>query len=446
MRLKIGHQARIAAKSDASLAAMTKVGTLGVQFVLIVYVQRLIIAEVGIDAFGFVSMLSSLSLLLPVVALGVGASVTNRVAAGDKTAARRTVVTSVRTIFVSFAACFVVWSAVVIGPGWGVIFNVPSGLSEGLNRLVLLLVVILFVFLIGQLGTSIFIGLGLVHRANLYQLVAAPLAMAACIVLIRLNTVPLSYALVLPFGNTGASLYCLWAALKRIDTSVTAISLEVFNPRARGAPIRAESLPAAVIGATLPVGTQTHRLLIAHLGSASALANYSLVSVLFAPAANVLSSMSVTLWPRFARERQAGKATGIIQATIVFAGVGMCAAGTIFFLGPLVVGLLAPNNTVPASVFGAFGLLIFMQSVQNPVGYSLMDAQGLRFQAVLAICMVTAALVAIAVSVGNLGAAGPPTILAVCIFVFQTLPSWWYARARERRRRSSCNASLPTSS
>jgi hypothetical protein len=95
--------------------------------------------------------------------------------------------------------------------------------------------------------------------------------------------------------------------------------------------------------------------------------------------------------------------------------------------GQLQVGML---------LLAAFALETCVQAALYPIGMSMMDVRGVRFQVLPIACAVLANITLSLGLAASLGATGPVLATAAATLVFQLVPFAWYVRRRDRRAAS----------
>lgn len=145
------------------------------------------------------------------------------------------------------------------------------------------------------------------------------------------------------------------------------------------------ALPMAVISLALPAAYQLDRVFLSHLSGAEAVAQYSVVALLYFPLASVLQTAAQTLWPAFMKlQGDSPRVFRLLRRSeLVFAGLGVVSALALTFVGPFINKVVSSDAVfVPTGLYASFGLLLIVMGVLQPPGMLLMDAVGRRFQAV----------------------------------------------------------------
>jgi len=204
----------------------------------------------------------------------------------------------------------------------------------------------------------------------------------------------------------------------------------------RGAPVFKVAGPWLVLTVALPIAMQTDRLLLSHLATTTDLAEYSLASSLFSILSQTVSAAGLTLWPLFARARNAAEVVSPFRMAAGFLTGGMVTAIALGLLLPVVVPLVSGGVIgVDAWLTWAFVALVTVQATNYPLGMYMTDAAGLRFQIPFVLLLVPLNLGISWWLTLRLGAGGPVIGSAVAVALCQLLPGVFYVRRDLSRRR-----------
>lgn len=394
-------------------------------------IARLITQAVGIDHFGVVMLVATLSQLLMFADLGAGAAVATSRAqldgAADPDAFRGTMLTAVRTTLVS---------AAILGSGAGLLGALGAwpallgftgaGLASSLNVSAVLALSAFAVALPFALGEAVLRGGGRTHQAVLLQGISPPTALLLTVLFTRIDAPPLAYALVLPLGALVAAICCAVRAWTLDSAALRGLLRAVLRPRRYpGRPIAATAVPMFVVMIGLPIALQSDRLIIAHRLDAQSLADYSYAAQLYIPLWSVVSVAALALWPHFATgstDRAAlrrGWLTGL--GLLSTAGV-LIAGGYLLFARYLIDWMSDGQGQAGWSLLAAFAALMVVQCVHVTTGILLIAPDKLRFQAVCVVALVITNLPLSWVLTPPLGAAGPVYASAITVLVCQLIP------------------------
>ncbi|MCW2780948.1 MAG: polysaccharide biosynthesis protein [Marmoricola sp.] len=389
--------------------------------------SRLIIQHYGILTFDAFALVLTLISLIPLNNLGVGAAVTTTYAAEgpESEHSRRVTLTAARTLAVSSVGT----AAVVVGltaiHAWPSLLGVASGPNKytGLAALVFALS-----FLPG-LGQSMLLGVHRNHVVVISQTFFTPL--------ILLGTVG-----VIGFGVTGdavmlgppISLVIINILTCALATRSTGISwrwlLRALPWRRRypGASIRGMSGPVLLITLATPIALQSDRLVLSHVSTTQAVADYSVVMQIFAPAIALIAASAQPLWPIYAAARAEGRSgPSLPKMLLLFGGAGALCGALLALVANPVASLIGGDQIHLGWLLPLAGALaVVTAALSYPVAMSLMDPSGVRLIATLT-------LVALPLNIGlsiifarHWGAAGPLFASVLVGILVQTLPGVFF--------------------
>jgi O-antigen/teichoic acid export membrane protein len=392
-------------------------------------IARLITSAAGIDQFGVVMLVATLSQPLIFADLGAGAAVaTARAQLADAGAEqfRRTALTAIRTTLYSAGVLGV--AAVVLGllQVWPALLGVHAArVDKGFDLVATLTLVIFAVGLPFSMGAHILRGSGRMHQVALLGGLSAPVSLGLTAALYMLHAPPLAYALPIPIGMLVAFL-CGAMLVRRSDARIVrGIVGQVFRPRRfRGLPIAATAAPWIVVSMGVPIALQSDRIVLSHRVDLTSLANYSYAAQLYLPIQSVVLIAALALWPHFAVDNhtEAARKTWLTGLAILGAAGALAAIGFLL-LSPYVIGWMSADAaTPPTSLLVAFALLLLVQSLHATTGMMLISPKGLRFQAVCTVALVVTNLPLSWVLAPVLGPSGPVFASSLTVAVCQLVP------------------------
>lgn len=389
---------------------------------------RLVIRAVGVAAFGIVSLVSSLSALLPFADLGVGAAVVTALAScrpGQVDRETRLVLlTSLRLLCASGLVIVVGSAAVAAGGLWTPLLGSGRAAGSAGNWAVGCALLLFGLSLPLALGQRVLVGAHRSGRMVLLQGLTAPVTLGLSVLAAELGGGVVGFA-VAAAGSTLLVGVVTTAAACRV-TGLSAVWFARRLPQVRSRPGRSvhrTAGPMFLISIGLPVALQSDRLVLAHRASAGALATYGLAVQLYLPLWSVLTSAGLALWPLFIARRGTGQAGLPHRAVAGFVAAGSSLAAGLVLLGPAVAARVSGGAVhEPRHVFVAFACLLVVQSFQLPLGLFLTTPAGLRFQAWCVLLMVVVSLLASWLLASPWGAAGPVAGSAVAVLFCQAFP------------------------
>ena len=361
---------------------------------------RLVTTAVGVEAFGPIMLIATLSQLLMFADLGAGAAVATAAAqlataADGATRLHRTMLTSLRTLAGAALGLSLLAVAVALGGGWAPLLGLRAGAlgsAHAIEWTAAAAVVIFSVVLPLSLGEAILRGTGRMHRAILLAGLSAPTALVLVLALTGLHGPHMLYALTIPAGAFVGSLACFVSARRAIAFSLRGIVHELLRPRRfPGLKISAIAGPWFVIMVGLPIALQTDRIVISHRVSAVALSNYSYISQLYTPIWSVVSIAALSLWPAFATGDVEPRALRHRWLTSVklLGGAGLVLAAALVLLSRVIVNWTSDGNAhIGTGLVLCFAGLLLVQSLHVGTGMLLIAPDQLRFQAVCVCALV----------------------------------------------------------
>ncbi len=399
----------------------------------------IIVRETGEAVFGLVSLVATITLLLPFADLGIGATVLSASAqltgpSRDPNAAN-VIRRGYRVLFVVAGVLVLVALCIMALDRWATIVGFSSGPDD---RWAITVAACIFALTIpAGLGVRILIGIDRNPLATLVLMSCPVFALGVTLFLYICDVGGIWYAVSsltgLLMGLTVGTVLGLrlsglgWSACARV------------SPSSGGSRLLAGSMWLFLVGVGLPVGLQTGRVLLAHLSTPAGLSTYALMAQIYAVCWSVLSTAGLAYWPVFVKRRAATEETVRMwwRVTGAFAGIAVVAAVGMALIGPWAATVLSGGQIeVSAALALAFGVLLVGQAVHLPANVLLTRPNEARWQALW-----TLAMAAISIGLGWLaaerfGAAGVVYAAALGIFVAQVLPDLlWVPRLVRRRPR-----------
>jgi O-antigen/teichoic acid export membrane protein len=416
-------------KNPAFRAGTTRALMLPLTAALSLFVAHVEITAVGPHLYGVLALLLTLMLLIPFADLGVGAAITNAVAARtEREGCERVLAASVRLLMfacVALIACGALLSTFHV---WSSLTGVTSAEVPTLDRDLFAVVVLFSLALPLSIGGRIMLGLGRYAPFVLMQGLS-PLVTAVIVYSYRHSEEITPFVLAPLIGQLTVAITATAVSFRQLGLRIGPLVRNAFlsHRRARGSVV-ATAAPMLVVTIGLPIALQSDRLVLSHFSSRSALADYAIVAVLYTSAWSVISSAGLVLWPRFAAIRAHEPSAGVSayrQAFRVFSILGIAAAIGFVVIGPMLTRLWAGSTGGGRILWGAFAVLLLVQAAHLPGGMYLTSPSGLRFQAycVVAMCVVNVGLSVVLARA--LGAAGPVVASAATIMLLQFFSTRW---------------------
>jgi O-antigen/teichoic acid export membrane protein len=204
-----------------------------------------------------------------------------------------------------------------------------------------------------------------------------------------------------------------------------------------GARIRSLSGPMLITSLCVPITFCTDRIVLSHVSTEEAVANYSVVLQLCAPIIALIVAAAQPLWPMFTQARVQGERGPQLGKIFLAFGAGtvLCGAALVLLADP--IGHVIGGDKINLGYFlpVVAALVMVLLAIAYPLSMSLVDPAGARF---VAICAVITLPTNVALSVwlsGELGAPGPLLSLLIVSTSVQVVPILIYSRRRERSGR-----------
>lgn len=397
----------------------------------------LIAHETGSAVFGLVSLVATITLLVPFADLGIGATVLsagsrlqdNRDDPGTADVVRR----AYRVLFAVAAVMVAVALTVMALDGWTVLVGISSGPSD---RWAITVAACLFAFTIpAGLGLRILIGIGRIPAATVIQMSCPAVALVITLALYASGANEIWYAVsalggllagqilgtVLALRSSGLG----WSAFARVSASNT------------GTRLLAGSGWLFVVGAGTAVGLQSGRILLAHLSTPAEVSEYAVMAQIYGVVWSVISTAGLAYWPVFVKRQAAAEETIRMwwRLTAVFAVCAATAGAGMAVLGPWAADVLSGGQIgVPAVLALTFGLLMVAQAVHFPASVLLVIPGEARWQALWTVAMAAIGVGLGGVVAGPFGAVGVVCAAALGVYLAHVVPDLLWVPRLVRRR------------
>jgi O-antigen/teichoic acid export membrane protein len=404
-----------------------------------IVLTRVVIEAYGPEAFAQYGLLVGIGALLPFADLGMSAAVLGAVGAADRPAAdehvRRVLTTAIRVLLGSALVLTVVAVTLTVAGLWPGLLG--SGLlpDDGPLAAMACLVLIAAAMPFG-VGQRVLSGLGHNHVTILVLGAQTPLVLGAVLLLVWADVAAGAYVAVVAYAATLLlSAVLLVLAARRLHPALGRALRDALRPRSRapGAPVFGMAWPMLVQMLALPLAMQTDRIVLSHRSETAVLAEYNLAWQMFTPIYLVVAAGGMSLWPVFARARARGQTLSSLSMSWVFGAAAAAMALVVGLLSPWLADLASGGAIrIGPSLVVAFCVLTVLQAVKYPLGMSMTDAAGLRFQAYMIVAMLPVNTGLSWWLAGLLGAPGPLVGSIVGVTVFQVLANVLYVRRAGR--------------
>jgi O-antigen/teichoic acid export membrane protein len=397
----------------------------------------IVVRETGEAVYGLVSLVATITLLFPFADLGIGATVINASAmlvGGSRDQNAVDVIRRAYRVLVGVAGVLIAVAVCVMAlDGWSAVVGIASGPED---RWAITVAACVFALTIpAGLGPRILVGIDRNPLATLVLMSCPAFGLGLTVFLYAIDASGIWYAVSalggLLIGQTVGTVLALrlsglgWSAFSRVSPSGT---------RSR---LLAGSMWLFVVGIGLPIGSQTGRVLLAHLSTPAELSRYALMAQIYAICWQILSTAALGYWPIFVKRREAAEVTIRMwwRLTGTFAAVGVIAALCLVSLGPWAASVLSGGQIdVSAWLALAFGAIVVGQALHLPASVLLTRPNEARWQALWALAMAVISIGLGCVAAVRFGAVGVVCASALAIFAAQVLPDLLWVPRLVRRR------------
>ncbi|MFJ4160202.1 hypothetical protein [Microbacterium testaceum] len=386
----------------------------------------------GVETFGFISLLGTLFLLIPFSDLGLGAAVVNAVSVKDRgpsedAAARDVTARAFRALALVGIGVIAIAALLSVSSAWRVILAVPPQISGDLNFAAFCVFLAVGVGIPFGLGQRILVGANATHLSTLIMAISSIIAVAVTAITVALSGPPLLISTATPIGLCVAAFLSTAAGLRRLKWSFPEL-MRARVPVTERNSLWKPAVPMMVVLVGAPLALQSHRLILAHYGAPSDLAQYSVGAQFYAPALSIVTTGALALWPHFASTRT-GREGGWKLSVLLMGALGLFGATALtLLLAPISQIVTGGRAPVGAPLAIGFGVLLLVMSLHQPSAMLLTDASGLWFQAGCIVAFAITTVPASILAVGILGASGPLFATAATVTVTTLIPCILRAR------------------
>lgn len=395
----------VGASSSAVRSAAVRALALIPTAVATLAATRIVISHFGLEAFDAYAVIVSALALLPLNNLGVGAAVTNAYAV-DPNDSERVTLTSARALAGSTVVTTLLALVIAALGAWPALLGSASGSNVVCG---LAIVVWSFSFVPG-LGQNVLLGVHRNHVAVAIQALSAPILLVTVALAATLNA-PSGWVVVAPsVAILAVNLMMAIAGARAGAFSWRTVLGRLPSPRRwPGQSVRAIAVPLLVTSISVPIALQSDRIVLSHVSSTQAVAEYSIVLQLFAPLIALIGAAAQPLWPIYAAARARGtRGPSLTRILMLFVGstVVVC-AGVVLVADPL--GRFVGDGAVHLGVLlpVAAALSTIAQAATFPIAMTLMHPRGARFIAITTTLSLPVNLFASILLAQRIGAPGP---------------------------------------
>ena len=384
----------------------------------------------GATEYAAFALLASFINLLPFADLGLGASIVNAVADGRSQRYTREAVTlhvsRARDVLIVVAlAISGVSLSLLFWGAWPLLLGSTSGV-QGISVAATVTMILVGASVPFGIGNRLLQGAGRMRRVVQIALLGPVLQAIGCGALALVDAPAVAFAYLPGVGYTAVALAAFIFAVRSKVVALLPPLVALLRWRSDTIRLADTAVPFLIISVALAFGFQSHRLILAQIGTADDLASYSLVAQFAGPVLALLTVAAQNLWSKYRIELGNGGLTTrrFASNVSVFAVVGVVAAIALFASvqvvgGPLTDGVVVPSVGVS---LGAAAYVVIV-AIHQPSAMLLNSPRGLWLQAVLVSFASFIAVVAMIFTVPRFGAAAPYAVFSAAMLFIQVIPT-----------------------
>jgi O-antigen/teichoic acid export membrane protein len=397
----------------------------------------LIVRQTGDAVFGLVSLVTTITLLLPFADLGIGAVVISACAQRghiiDDPVAVATVQRGLRRLNLVAAVLIAISLLIMATDSWGFLLGSTAGPADRIAITVAACLIALGVP--AGIGVRILIGIDKNPLAVLLSMTNAVFTLLITFGLKTLGAAGIWYAV----SGAGGALIgnCIATVLALKLSGLGRLAFARPGAEHAGRKLLQGSLWMFVVSIGLPMGLQSQRLVLSHVSTPSELSRYALIAQVYGVIWMVFSTAGVALWPVFVKRRGDMGATRQLwlRAVLAFGVLSVLAGLGIVALGPWATSVLSGGRLVATRDLAiAIALLLVIQCVHLPGGVMLTMPREMRWQSH---CLLTMGVLAVGLAVwwgARWGGTGVVAAAVVASAAAQVVPDFvWIPRLLRRR-------------
>ncbi len=372
-------------------------------------------------------------MLIPFSDLGLGAAVVNSVSRRAEDAEREEIALDVTRR--ALRALIVVGIVVVVVAGilsafslWPSLLGIPQEFAGDANLAAFGVFCCVGAGIPFGLGQRLLVADNRTHLSTLISAITSIVSVGFTSAIALVAGPALLMAIATPAGILVAGIIATFVARKRLGWTWRQLFAGPPTRQTLTESLWKPAVPMLIVMIGAPLALQSHRLILAHVGSSAELSEYAVAAQFYVPALSIVTTGALALWPQFARGRgQQGRNWGVSLLLMALFGI-LGGVALALLLAP--VSLLVSGGRVivgfPLAI--SFAILLLVMSLHQPSAMLLTSTRGLWFQAV---CMVALAATSIPLGVLTtplLGAVGPVASTAAAVAITTLIPCIMYAR------------------
>jgi O-antigen/teichoic acid export membrane protein len=384
-----------------------------------------IVRQTGEAVFGLVSLVTTLTLLLPFADLGIGAVVISACSRPgrltDDGAAVATVQHGLRRLKLVAVVLILISLVIMATDSWGFLLGSTAGPADRIAITVAACLIALGVP--AGIGLRILVGLNMNPLAVLFAMSNAVFTLLITLALKTAGIEGIWYAV----SGAGGALIgnCIATA---VALRISGLGWSAFAPPGAehaGGRLLEGSLWMFVVSIGLPLGLQSQRLILSHVSTSAELSRYALIAQVYAVIWMVFSTAGVALWPVFVKRRPDMRASTQLwlRSMAAFGALSALAGVGIVVLGPWATSVLSGGQVAATrSCAIAIALLLVVQTIHLPGGVMLTMPHEMRWQSQCVLAMGVSTVVLAVWWGGRWGGTGVVAAAVVATVAAQVVP------------------------
>jgi hypothetical protein len=377
----------------------------------------------GSYAYGYVSLVATLFLLMPSADFGLGVAIVNAVSGAKVGDAVSDIALNtiwrviIRLVLISTVLTCITYAIASVG-GWPKILSIPSELDGANFATALALSLYLSATPFG-VGYQIMVGLGRTGEIALISTLAPLATTAVTYITIRLGAPPLYLSVGAAIGVLIASLALSLRGLGILGIGVRQLWLA--KPATPPNRLAHSAISMLVITTGMAMALQSHRFVLSRFSTPEQLAVYSLMAQMYLPLLSVISMGAIALWPAYKQSDDKWRLW--ISSLKALAGFGALVGFIFAITSGFVANLVSSGEIRPSFLLSAsFGTLILVMAIHYASGFFLTDESGLRFVSWCVVAQVGVTFALSPILSRHLGAIGPVLVSIIGILVTLVFP------------------------
>jgi O-antigen/teichoic acid export membrane protein len=384
----------------------------------------------GAQEYAAFALLASFINLLPFADLGLGASVVNAVSDGRSGKFPKEAValhvSRARDVLTLVAVAISGIAVLLLLSGtWPALLG-NTAIVDGIPLAATITLALVGIGVPLGIGNRILQGAGRMRTVVQIALLGPLIQALGCVLLTVLAASAISYAYLPGIAYVSVAGTAFFVAIRSRVVSALMPFVALRRWKADVMRLADTAVPFLIISIALAVGFQSHRLILAQLGTTQELAVYSMTAQFAGPVLALITVAAQNLWSKYRVQMNQGDLRGrsFLSNVWLFVSLGVVAAICLFVAvqaigGPLTAWVVEPAISVS---LGAAAYVIVVATHQ-PSAMLLNSPRGLWLQATLVTAASIVSVVLMILLVPEFGAAVPYAVFAGAMLVIQVVPT-----------------------